>query len=242
MRQRRKGFAVLLVLMTVALTAVLAAGAMQMARQSVAMSQALQLQTEGAVAADAGIRLAATRLVVEPIPYRALQQRQMRWHGWTVAVDIEDEGGKIDINRGSPALLQAAIATFPGASGRLAQILAQQTGRRFVSVDELAGVLGLNGFDTIRLRRWLTVHGDEILDRTAAAPELRQLLNARAVQGSIVEGGGGEGRSRLETYTISAVAERDGYKVRRASIVRLTPGFADPFEWLEQASSVPPAR
>jgi hypothetical protein len=130
--------------------------------------------------------------------------------GWTVTIRIEDEAGKHDLNR-TP---RSELAQSMRADGLPAPAVARALGglqRRFTSVDEVAGLLRARPAALADLRRRYTVYGGD-------APQPAQV------------------RSSLETYRIVALAVRGDRRVVRWAIVRLSPGFGAPFEWLELGS------
>lgn len=206
---RENGFALVAVLVLVAVAATLAAAALLLAQGGVRTAEGYAARIEGDNAARAAIRLTAIRLADnEGYGLRDAAPDDLRWNGWRVSVHIEDEAGKIDLNRADRSRIVSSLADMGVKRGTAAAAL-PAPGSRLVAVDDLAAAIGWPAEAVGQLRRKFTIHG------------------AEAPQPSGV-------RSPLETYRIVAVARRGGFSVLRWHIVRLSPGFGSPFEWLER--------
>ena len=202
-RAGEQGFALVAVLAVMVVGAMLAAAALSLARAGTRTAADYSDVIEGGAAAQAAIDLAAIRLVDAEGSDMATAAASMEWGGWTVAVRIEDEAGKLDINRTDAPRISSALL----AAGIRAGAIPPR--RRFVAVDDLADALGLQASALERMRGILTVYGAQ----SPAPPGPR---------------------SALETYRILAVARRGDRVAGRWAIVRVSPGFGEPFEWLER--------
>ena len=213
-----QGFALVAVLVTLAVAALLVGAALTLADTAVGSAQGYAAEVEGGSAADAAIRLAAVRLVhSEGYTLADLSPGKLTWMGWNVVVRIEDEATKRDLNRAPRRDLAAALGQ---AGVALNDVTMTGATVRYVSVDSFAGRRA-SAETLARLRRRFTVYG-------GAEPQ--------------PEGP----RSALETYRIVASASRDSRSVTRWAIVRVSPGFGEPFEWLERGAqhnvTNPPSR
>lgn len=206
MKPDQQGFALVAVLVAVAVAATLAAAALMLARGGVTSGAGYAAAIEGGNAARAAIRLTAIRLADnEGYGLRDVALDDFAWDGWRVSIRIEDEAGKIDLNRARRDRIISALADMGVARATAASALPASS-RRIVAVDDLAAAIG---GPADRLRRHFTVYGAE-------EPQPSNI------------------RSPLETYRIVAVARRGKYTVPRWDITRISPGFASPIEWLER--------
>ncbi len=211
MRGDEDGFALIAVLMSLAVAAALALGALALSQAGANGGSGYAAEVEGGAAAEAAIALAAIRLADAEGAGLPRRVERLDWLGWQVMIRVEDEAAKIDINRAPRSLLHTTLARLDPPVGDMAR--AARAERRFVSIDDLAADLGLPADRLTALRQTLTVYGAE----------------APATSGY---------RSSLETYRIVATAHRGGRTIGRSAIVRLNPGFGDPFEWLERGADL----
>jgi general secretion pathway protein K len=186
----RRGFALLTVLWLVAALTALAAGALAVAGQGAAASRnrIVVLRASWAAEACAEILQAhyAERGDVEPVDTTDLGT------GVWCRAEVEDAGGRLDLNRASPEQLRLLLGTdsladavldwrdpdeVPRRRGAEADWY-RARGRRlprdgaFASVDELAFVRGLDSAFVARLAPVLTVRGAGRVDLNAASAEV----------------------------------------------------------------------
>lgn len=212
MTARGNGFALVAVLVVLTIAAALAAAALTLANTAVGSATGYAAEMEGGHAANAAIRLTAIRLAdAEGNTLAELSPGRIDWMGWQVAIRVEDEAGKYDLNRSARSALMGALRGAGVPAGAVGRALADP-GRRFVSLDEFAGLLGADTDMLSVLRQRFTVYGDDAPQ--PAGP-----------------------RSPLETYRIVARAVRGDRTIVRWAIVRLSPGFGEPFEWLERGTN-----
>jgi general secretion pathway protein K len=104
----QRGFALLLVIWVLAILAVLAAGFAAGTRSEARLARNLLEAARARALAEAGVTL-ATGALIDNDPASAWRTdgtpREMSFDEGVVRVRIEDEGGKIDLNTGPPALL-----------------------------------------------------------------------------------------------------------------------------------------
>lgn len=213
MRQQESGFALISVLVILIVATALAAAALGLARSSVVSAANYSTDIEGGHAAEAAISLAVIRLSdSEGYGIADVTRSPVHVNGWRVSIRIEDEAGKLDINRAVEGRVESALVGL-GVDRRVAQTALRAGKGRFLALDDLAQQLGVPADALPRWRSRLTVHG-------TAEPQ------AAAI------------RSSLETYRIVALAHRGDLVAGRWAMVRLSPGFASPFEWLERGSDI----
>ncbi len=209
MKPGEKGFALVAVLVILAIATGIAAAALVLARNGIQSGRGYAAEVEGGTAAQAAIRLAAIRLAdAESYGLRDVALERYDWNGWTLTVRVEDEAGKIDLNRAPRDRIVSALVEMGVERGR-AQSAVPPDPRRFIAVDDLAARAGMPAEAAVTLRRRFTVYGAEL----PQPPGIR---------------------SSLETYQITAQAQKGKSRILRWATVRLSPGFGSPFEWLER--------
>ena len=103
--RRDRGAALLVVILGLALAAA-AAGAILLTARAELSETRLHIEAARARAlADSGVEIAAGRLLADESPPRAFAARL---DGIEIAIAIEDEAGKVDVNEAEPDLLEAA--------------------------------------------------------------------------------------------------------------------------------------
>lgn len=243
---RDRGAALLVVILGLALAAA-AAGAILLTARAEISETRLHLEAARARAiADAGVAIAAARLLAEEEPPRAFTARL---DDVEIAIAIEDEAGKVDVNEAPPALLEAAFRAAglePSEAARLADATADWRDRDderrlqgaeaadyrggalppprngpFRSLDELRGVKHFPPEILPTLRRYATAHSQlRGFDPREAAPELLKLVQGeRAYMRS----------HRIAYRVLSGAALPSGARFRRDAVLWLTPGEAEPF-------------
>ncbi len=244
--RRDRGAALLVVILGLALAAA-AAGAILLTARAELSETRLHMEAARARAlADAGVEIAAARLLADEPPPRAFAARL---DGIEIAIAIEDEAGKVDVNEAEPDLLEAAFEAAglkPAEAARLADAVAdwrdgdderrlqgaeaaeyraqnRQPPRNgpFRSLEELRAVIGFPPEALAALRRLATAHSQlRGFDPREAAPELLRLVpSERAYMRS----------HRIAYRVLSEVVLPSGARFRRDAVLWLTPGEAEPF-------------
>lgn len=244
-----RGAALLVVLVGLALAAAAAGAILLTARSEITETRLHVEAAQARAAADAGVSAAAARLLGQEQPPRRFS---FRLDGAEVAVAIEDEAGKVDLNEAPPELIDAALraAGVRGAdAARLADAIADwrdddderrlqgaeagdyrrlgRTGPRngpMPNLEELRAVAGFPAELLPALRRFATVRSQlPGFDPREAAEELVRLVpSERAYM-----------RSHRIAYRIVAEAQlASGARFRRDAVLWLTPGEAEPFALL----------
>jgi general secretion pathway protein K len=172
---REDGFALLLVIWITALLALLAAGIAADSQGEARIAQSRLSLAKARLAADAGISLAALGLT-EPDPAQRWRAdgtaRSLRYDGTAITVTVQDEGGKIDLNRAPLELIGGLMDEFDIARADREAILSGIAARRQAFAAQASGPSG----DFMRRRR--TVDLGEVA--FASVAELRTLGIGRA--------------------------------------------------------------
>ena len=116
---KQRGFALLLVLWVLALLSVLAAGLAAESRSGDQAALTFVALARARAAADAGVTLAVATLIEPNATARWPadgQVKAVRYRDQDISVSVQDEGGKIDLNRAPEALL-AGLLTQLGIDG-----------------------------------------------------------------------------------------------------------------------------
>ena len=254
MRDRERGFALLIVLWSVVLLSLLGTGITASGRTDIQLAANLRAAARAEAAADGAIQEAAFHLVDPASPWAADRQpHASRNAAVAIEIRIEDESGKINPNTATPELLRAllhavdadartsdelpiAIADwrFPGSNARPGAAKAPQyraaglpyapPGAPFESLDELGAVLGMTPALLARLVPHLSIYNDRDPSPQRADPIVRQAL--REVYGPLPEAAGRGTPLRTVTVTASAQTAEGARFVRRATL-RLGSGPKD---------------
>jgi general secretion pathway protein K len=203
--RRERGFALLIVLWTLALLALLTTQLTAAGRAQTQLAGNLRSAALLEAAADGGVSEAVFR-VLQGAWLADGKPHEVSIGGVGVEVRVADEAGKINPNFSPPAVMEsllrnigvepgkaanlsAAIADWrtrgsqPRAGGaKLAQYKAAGTdwgpaGRPFESLDEMGLVLGMTPQIMARLRPYLSVFKEGEVQRAGAAPEAVQALD-----------------------------------------------------------------
>ncbi len=271
---RQRGFALLVVLWTVVLLSLMAGAFARDWRLQTRFAHAAATSAEAEAAADAGLHLAigwlrateaAKRPAVDGTPIELVR-------GTTrLTIRIEDEAGKIDLNRSGVAMLRGlledlahpadeidrlidAIADYRdadpdprpnGAEDRDYQALGLKHGAKdapFQAIEELRQVVGMTDQLYARMAPALTVYNTSRRIAPAAAPSLvRKALNMAAPEP-------GRTRARARTasrgaYTVVVEAEMaNGARFIRRAVVRLSRARARAYRILRFGRGLPIAR
>jgi general secretion pathway protein K len=192
-RGGQRGFALLVVLSALGLLALVAAAFTTVARSHIKLAAGAGAVARAEALADAGVHLAVLDLVAAresgPDSRRlALDSTPLvcsAGGGATLAIAVQDEAGKVDINIAGPVPIRALVlglgvrageaavdaildfrdeddARRPSGAERAEYLAAGRLyGPRngpFLAVEDLAGVLGLTQADADRLRPFVTVY------------------------------------------------------------------------------------
>ena len=198
-----RGFALLIVLWSVALLALLATGLTSAGRSDAQLANNVRRAAAAEAAADGGVQAAVFH--VSDAPARAWladgQKRQVAIGRYAVTVTVRDESRKLNPNFTPPELMQRLLAAcgadptraaavaqaildwhVPGARDpaillyRSAGLTAAPTGRLFQSVDELGLVIGMTPALLDCLRPHLSVYAEGVPDYAQADPVVRTAL------------------------------------------------------------------
>src|SRR5690606_10071449 len=101
-----RGAALLVVILGLALAAAAAGAILLTARAEVSETRARLEAARVRALADAGVEIAAARLLSDEAPPRSFV---VRLEGVELAISIEDEAGKVDLNEAPPELIEAAL-------------------------------------------------------------------------------------------------------------------------------------
>lgn len=203
-RVNEAGFALVAVIWAVGILGLLLTTALWGARLRAGEADAIADASAARALADAGAALAVLRVVAQPQgrPFAPPVAIACTLHEGAVALTIEDEGGKLDLNAAAPELLAALLAgaAVPRAEAALAGILdardaeraaqraagsADAEPRPFSSSLEIARVAALDGAALARLAPHLSVHsGAAGLDSRAARGDTLALLAAGGLSGA----------------------------------------------------------
>lgn len=221
----KRGFALLSVLWCVGLLAAVAAVLLRAVHADLAQARTGLALARAQAAADGEARLAIVKALAEPL---------MAWDGRAQGgVTFRDEGGLVDLNSASPALLAVLLGKAGAAPDKAAAILASrgpaEAPALFYSTLDLARVPNLPPELARRLRPWITVHsGQPGLDPDLAPPALAADLPAPLRM-----------ESRHSAVRISAQASVDGVLAYRTADVRLTRQGALPYRILTWTTEEP---
>lgn len=221
----KRGFALLSVLWCVGLLAAVAAVLLRAVHADLAQARTDLAFARAQAAADGEARLAILKALGQPL---------MPWDGRAQGgVIFQDEGGLVDLNSASPALLTAMMRDAGVTPDKAAAILAARGSETaptpFYSTLDLARIPGIEPGLARRLRPWITVHsGQAGLDPQTAPAALAADLPAPAKMDS-----------RHSAVRISAQASVDGVIAWRIADVRLTRQGVLPYRVLTWTTEEP---
>lgn len=154
-RGDQRGLALVAVLWVVAILALIAAVFMRETRTEIALTRNLEEDAQAEALAEAGVNRAILVLLgldmgFDPtLPWRVDGTPfALEYGGGTMQVSIQDEGGKIDLNRAGDAVLQGlfiSVGVAPEAAQHLADAIAD-----FRDADDLGHVNGAEDTDYAR--------------------------------------------------------------------------------------------
>jgi len=263
-RALQQGIALALVLWILVLLMIMAAAYSSIMRSETRLS-AHQLQSSGARAlAEAGIWLALREILrPEPAPEWRPDGRlqDLLFADSRVTVRIQDEAGRIDLNRSRGelllGLLRSAGLSFDQANSLTRAILDRRDGNGlFHTVDEIRRIPGLDTQIYRKIRPALTVHSRQagIQPEVAPAPVLRALPGAQAKTveefifkrhhstGNAVPAGidrrflSRSGRGRVYTLTSTGLNKNGRFRVE--AVILIKNGSVVPFSVLSWRTAV----
>lgn len=240
---RDRGFALPLVIWALLILGGLATGAVDAARSDLRTAASRESVAQARAAADGGIALAVLLLdraiaAAEPPP----SLLACAFAGHALFLEIEDEAGKIDLNRAEPPVMAALLATLSmadaaGLAERVADFRDPDDLRRpsgaegadyrrmgadipprngpLLSLDDLRAIPGGREMDISELSRHATVHGVAGVDSSVASGPVAQALRSVSARPR-----SSPSRQRTFTVRVSAVAE-GGAAFRRDAILRV---------------------
>ena len=254
------GFALLIVLWSVVLLALLATVVMASGRSEGQLAGNLRRAAAAQAAADAGVAEAVFHVTDAGAQgWQADSQRHLVHIGrYEVTVQVGDENGKLNPNYSPPALTAAVIAAATNMDAARAANLAQAffdwhslgsqsqvatqyrqagmadapTGQPFRSVDELGLVIGMTPEILARIRPYFSVFTNGPLDVPAAAPLVQRVVIAlQGTQPSL---------QRQRPNVINVIADArgaDGSRFVRSAVVALGVDRAGrPFQTMQWSS------
>lgn len=216
----KRGFALLSVLWCVGLLAAVAAVLLRAVHADLAQARVDVALARAQAAADGEARLAILK---------ALDQPLLPWNGGR----YQDEGGLVDLNSASPALLAALMQDVGAPPDKAAAILAARgpdtAPALFYSTLDLARVPGIDAALLHRLLPLVTVQsGQTGIDPKTAPAILTADLPAPVKM-----------ESRHSAVRISAEATVEGVTARRVADVRLTRQGILPYRILTWSAELP---
>jgi general secretion pathway protein K len=203
-RRGKRGFALLLVLWGLILLGLIAASFLRETRVSMSLARNVVENAKAEALAEAGVRRAILGLLdADPATAWRADGRPYRFAlgDGTVQIQVQDEGGKIDLNRASPEMLAALFqetGSDPEAARRLADAVLDHADRDndrrpagaedddyasaglkngakdapFEHKEELLNVLGMNHAIYDSIASDVTVYSGQSAVNPTTAPEL----------------------------------------------------------------------
>ena len=245
----------LLTVWVLVLLSVLCGSALLISRGEALRARQLQYQAQGRAAADGGMRIAVDALIrTTGEPLRQLERNgiALTLEAFEVAVSIERESGKVDLNNARADLIAALLNQFAVPGTRLvgpdaveqwrgAHRLKASPGRAF---GRAAALLSLPGADRATLDcalPYVTVHisasePDPGYAEQAVIAAMRTYREVREVQAA------GDSHAAGHAYALTARATRKEPEVavQRQAIVRLTGNPNAPVLFYDWQTTYPP--
>jgi general secretion pathway protein K len=250
--ERQRGFALLLVLWTMALLALLGGHLVAAARSATGQSMALRAAAEAETEADGLIEEAIFRLLAQG-PGHWLADgvaRPVRLAHGAAEVMIQNHAGRINPSSAAPELLRAllrGVGVDQQQAGRLAGAIVAwhiigggaasaapyaaaglpygPPGQPFQSIDELGLVFGMTPDLLARLAPHLSVHTDGRVDLAWADPLVAQAVQ-QAGGGAAVGGAADEEAALVAEITVRVALP--GARASRRAVVRIDRTEDDP--------------
>ncbi len=237
------GFALLIVLWTLVLVALLFAMLVGASRSDAQLTANLRSAAELEAIADGAIHTALFDLLRRGGTARDFTPAVGQLSGAEVGTEVVDQSGLLNPNTAPPDLLAALMLRLgadPGQAGRIAAAVAEwrapgrRSGRRglkaaqyqaaglrygppgapFETLGELGDVLGMTPALLLALAPHLTLYSDGDPDPAAADPVVRAALRDAGY-------GGRADRAALQTVRITAIAQRGGARAVRSAVIRI---------------------
>ena len=237
------GFALLVVLWTLVLVAMLFAVLAGASRSDAQLTANLRSAAELEAVADGAIHTALFDLLQRGGTVRGIPPTAGRLSGAEVGTEVVDQSGLLNPNTASPDLLAALMLRLgadPGQAGRIAAAVAdwRAPGRRsarrgmkaaqyqaaglsygppgapFETLGELGDVFGMTPALLAALAPHLTLYSDGDPDPAAADPVVRAALRDAGY-------GGQADRAAPQTVRITAAARRGDARAVRSAVVRI---------------------
>jgi general secretion pathway protein K len=211
----QRGFVLLIVLATLGLLSVVVVTFTQVSRTQVKVAATSSESARAEALADAGVSIAILDLVAargkEPSASRFSFDATLHacriGHEGVLAISIQDEAGKVDLNVGSEQVIRALILGLGGGEAAVDAVLdyRDEDDRRrasgaeepeyraagramgpkngpFLAIEELANVLGLTQADAERMRPFVTIHSGQQGIDTSVAPKFLLDIVRRGVE------------------------------------------------------------
>lgn len=194
-RMRQCGMALLVVLWTMAILAIMASSISRSVRQEIRVVGNARSEVHAVSIANAAMQIVARDLFAARVRLSGLQRRTVEFMGQTLEVTVQPLAGLIDLNTANESLLSSVMLHRGEQLPETAQLLARRiveyrerspwlgVSGRFFAVDELAAVEGV-GYDLYaRVRPLLTVDrgaGRGVNLLSADIPVLTVLANGRS--------------------------------------------------------------
>jgi general secretion pathway protein K len=150
-RDSERGLALLVVLWVVAAAAMLVAAFSGMARSGVSLVVSEMELTRAGMALEAGVEIAAARLIDEDDERRWLPDgdaRNITFGGFDVSIRITDPNGLVDLNKSDERLLMDFLGQFAGGGGdterlhdQILSVREKSPGRRGVPTRRIATIV-----------------------------------------------------------------------------------------------------
>jgi len=248
-RSRSRGFALVIVLWSVVLLALLGARLTGTAREQLRIASGMRDHARAEAAADGAMRQAMFLLLGGGRPGGGATPLRVQIDGVAAEIVTEDEAGKINPNTASKDVMRGlfiAVGVDPPRAARLAGQVAdwrirniesllggpkidqyrdrglpyRSADRAFASLDELALLADMTPEIFTRVRPWLSVyHEGGVTDPTAASPASTAASDAR-LSGAAASGPGFVSRNVI--VRITAVAALPGRaRFVRSAVVRV---------------------
>lgn len=192
-RPHEKGIALLGVLWLIAFLSVLALGTLSLLENDSQTARLYDSYAEAQGLADAGVFLTVHALcnikTAQSIPVDG-HTRTLRFNDHDIAVSVQDENGKIDINFAPPQLLKSLILSVGASATEADQIshLIEQTRKSptrsdnsasvfsihklsFLAIEQLQSIRGITSERFALMRNALTVYSQQPTVQVATAPK-----------------------------------------------------------------------
>ena len=265
-RLDEKGVALIAVILVAALLAAIAAAFTMNARTQIIVARNTVEGAKARALADAGINW-AVYLIAQPAQAPPADGTPVThaFPGGTVTVSVQDEGGKVDLNRASEALLRGlfiaagleradadalthAVMDYRDADNlkrlhgaedddyRAAGLKHGAKDTRFESVDELRRVLGITDDVFAAVAGAVTVYGRRRVNTAVATPLARAATSGDGALGAAATPLAGDG---ADTTAAARLARREALSSTGSQItqpVPATPGAVPPRRGARAAS------